>query len=128
MRTELRNELNRLGRTLTGFGQRFYYEVAKQTAVRPYAVFFNIQNVPTRETGKTLEETFVQVNFVGTVLADLEAAEDELRKLWDDGNNFDIVGYKLAGNMWDFTGTPVRDTAEKVWTIPMQYRFLIEPN
>jgi len=116
MNDELREAIFHILNTVTGLVGYVYYEDAKPGQAYPYAMFFFVDGIGSRDSVSKFEDYYLQINLYHTNGKTLETLVKAVRAALDDKeSSFSLTNYFFNRIEWQFTrGLKVDDISQNI--------------
>lgn len=118
---ELRTAIAKVGKTITGLSQKFYFMEAPRQSNK-YAVFSQVSNPASRDTASKFEEVYININYYAESAAEVETLAEAGKDKFDDSEallNPELTDYYLDRIERQFTRDQKNDD---VFMISHQYK------
>jgi len=79
MITELRRAIFKVGGSVAGIYNKFYWDEAPKTVTLPYAIATKITGVTDRDTSSEFKDEYIQINIYDRTLTGAETIEADLK-------------------------------------------------
>jgi hypothetical protein len=118
---ELRTALAKVGKTITGLSQKFYFMEAPRQSNK-YAVFSQVANPASRDTATKFEDVYLNINYYAESAAEVETLAEAGKDKFDDSEDLiraELTDYYLDRIERQFTRDQKNDD---VFMISHQYK------
>lgn len=118
---ELRSAIAKVGKTITGLSQKFYFMEAPRQ-LNKYAVFSQVANPASRDTATKFEDVYVNINYYAESAAEVETLAEAGKDKFDDSEvliRAELTDYYLDRIERQFTRDQKNDD---VFMISHQYK------
>ena len=121
MITELRRAIFKVGGSVAGIYNKFYWDEAPKTVTLPYAVATKITGVTDRDTSSEFKDEYIQINIYDRTLTGAETIESALKTKFYKSEallNAEMTGTTVIGIVLQ---NDRQAKLENVFQISMQY-------
>lgn len=121
----LRNEIYRLGKTVTGLSAaNLYYDEAAPGLTGTYAIITGLSDLPSYDSGSVFEEVYWNIAGWAQTCYAVETLEKNIKTVFDLCSSFSVAGYSTIINI-RISSIPSTKRGD-LWNIVIAYKIELQ--